>query len=129
MPASVRVIGEDAAFASMARNAERIQSGAETVARGTADRVLSSVAANVHVESGALRGSLTTLAVERGHAVAYDGSAAYAGWIEFGGTRGRAYVTGGRWLFPMGTRAEGAFTSALVQDAKRQIASYPWPNP
>jgi hypothetical protein len=129
MSETVIVHGEDAAFAALRRNVEEIQTGAEAIARSTADDVLSTVMGSVPVESGTLRNSLTTLVVEGGSSVAYDGSAAYAGWIEFGGTRGRAYVGGGRWLFPIGQRAAHAFQAALEQDAARQIASYPWPSP
>lgn len=129
MSEAVRIVGEDAAYASLARNVEQIATGADAIAAQTADRVLSRVAGMVPVDSGDLRASLTTLVVENGHAVAYDGSAVYAGWIEFGGTRGRAYVSGGRWLFPTGEKETGAFVAALNQDAQRQIASYPWPKP
>jgi phage gpG-like protein len=108
---------------------DEIRAGAESIARSTADQVLSTVAGSVPVQSGNLRGSLTTLVVEGGSSVAYDGSARYAGWIEFGGTRGRAYVTGGRWLFPIGQRSERAFVAALEQDASRQIGNFPWPRP
>jgi|SRR5215471_9210834 len=129
MSQTVIVHGEDAAFAALRRNVEEIRAGAESIARSTADEVLSTVQAQVPVESGTMRGSLTTLVVEGGASVAYDGSARYAGWVEFGGTRGRAYVGSGRWLFPTGQRAANAFVAALQMDASRQIANYPWPSP
>lgn len=56
----------------------------------------------VPVRSGALRDSIRAVSTQREGRVlmGYEARVPYAGWIDFGGTRGRPYVKGGRVLFP-----------------------------
>ena len=63
------------------------------------------------------------------------GRLAYAGWIEFGGTRrrphpsARQFVSAGRFLFPA-ARGRAAQTARAYEDAlQRGLDSLPWTNP
>ena len=53
----------------------------------------------------------------------------YAGWVEFGGTRGRPYVPGGRYLVPTALAAESDLKGAGDRAAKDEIRGFPWPKP
>jgi hypothetical protein len=54
---------------------------------------------------------------------------AYAGWIEFGGTRGRPYFPEGRYLFPTALEAEAEIVAAGEQAANKEIGAMRWPSP
>lgn len=53
----------------------------------------------------------------------------YAGWVEFGGTRGRPYVPGGRFLVPTALAAESDLKGAGERAATDEIRGFRWPNP
>jgi hypothetical protein len=53
-------------------------------------------------------------------------STVYAGWIEFGGTRGRPYVAQGRFLMPV-VRASGSTVGIELQNTtNRTIGGFSW---
>lgn len=60
---------------------------------------------------------------------AWKSSVPYLGWIEFGGTRGRPYVPGGRFIYPVGLEADGELKAAGVKTAINEIRGFRWPNP
>jgi hypothetical protein len=121
------VVGADEAFRDLARVVDRIGAAAEVEARRAGERLVSLVVPKVPRQTGRLAGSLTVDVLEGGAAAGYDGTAEYAGWIEFGGSHGRPYVDGGRYLYP--TADPDAFVRALEASATDTIARYPWSKP
>lgn len=89
-----------------------------------------SVRARVPVDTGALRSSVAT-GKSGGHA---SGSAflgmgeglPYAGWIEYGGTRGRPYVEQGRYVYPAAQEVERVLGDAMGRATENEIRRYPW---
>jgi hypothetical protein len=53
----------------------------------------------------------------------------YAGWIEFGGSRGRDFVPEGRYLWPTVLQQEDEFAAFAADVATDTARSYPWPTP
>ena len=53
----------------------------------------------------------------------------YAGWIEFGGTRGRPYVPEGRYLYPTALKASPLAVAAVKSATNDEIKGMRWKNP
>ena len=50
----------------------------------------------------------------------------YAGWIEFGGTRGRPYIGGGRYLYPTAFEMEPQLVAIANETAIVEIRRAKW---
>lgn len=106
----------------------------DTAAEGlgrVADQAGGDVRMQVPYRSGRLAGSVrSALAKSQKKATVRIGARVpYAGWIEFGGTRGRAYVPAGRYLYPTAFKAEGRAIAACEKAAKDEIRGMTWPSP
>lgn len=128
----VRVFG----FAELQTGARGLASKIERDAgRALEDRAASQAAQVVRSRlprlTGALAGSVVTGSDRVGSAfVGLGGEGVpYAGWIEFGGTRGRPYAPSGRYLFPTATDAEPQIVAAASDAASKTIGGYSWPTP
>jgi phage gpG-like protein len=111
-----------------AQLASSIEHSADENLAGTAAAVAGQVAGSVPVVSGTLAGSVTASPGPPASVGIGDG-VPYAGWIEFGGTRGRPYVGTGRYLFP-GVQASEPMVVAAVQAAtETEIKGMTWPTP
>jgi hypothetical protein len=53
----------------------------------------------------------------------------YAGWIEFGGSRGRPLVPEGRYLVGPGEAAFDGYVRRLDQMLDDEVKGFPWPRP
>ena len=111
-----------------AQLATKIEHTATENLAGTAAAVAGQVSGSVPVVSGALAGSVTAspgppVSVSIGDGVPY------AGWIEFGGTRGRPYVGTGRYLFPGVQAAEPLVVAAVQTAAETEIEGMTWQTP
>ena len=53
----------------------------------------------------------------------------YAGWIEYGGTRGREYIPGGRYLVPIAEAAGHTVGRDLERATNDEIRTHRWPPP
>jgi hypothetical protein len=53
----------------------------------------------------------------------------YAGWIEFGGTRGREYVPDGRTLWPTIVETESQFEHYVERATNDSIVNFHWNEP
>jgi phage gpG-like protein len=84
-------------FAACARELDR---EAEDATAKPAAAIRSATASAQPVLSGRLRSSVRVDSIRGGHAVELGAGLAYASWIEFGGSRGRPFVAGGRTLAP-----------------------------
>jgi phage gpG-like protein len=111
-----------------ARLAAEIEHTATENLAGVAAAVAGQVSGSVPVVSGALAGSV---AASPGPPVSVSIGAGlpYAGWVEFGGTRGRPYVGQGRYLFPHVEAAEPLVTEAAQAAAESEIKGMTWQTP
>jgi len=125
--ADVQVVGARDAFRDLERVVERIDRSAALEARKQADRLVSLVVPKVPRVSGRMAASVAVDEIPGGATAGYDGSAPYAGWVEYGGSRGRPYVSGGRYLYP--TVDERDVERALEAVADYEIARYSWSKP
>jgi hypothetical protein len=95
-----------------------------------AARRASATRARVPHRSGRMAASVVSGAGRERAYLGYDGSARYAGWVDFGGTRGRPYVRTGRYLFPTAFAAvESPLEGAGEEAARDEIRRMRWPRP
>ena len=125
--ADVQVVGAREAFRDLERVVEKIDRSATLEARRQAERLVGLVVPKVPRVSGRMAASLAAVDTPGGAAAGYDGSAPYAGWVEYGGSRGRPYVRGGRYLYPTVDASE--VEHALEQVADDEIARFAWSKP
>jgi phage gpG-like protein len=109
---------------------ERIGEHAPERFEEVADKAASAARARVPRRSGALAASVDSSREHEKALVGMGGSdVPYAGWIEFGGTRGRPYIGRGRYLYPVALNAEPMLVAAADKTAKDAIRRQRWPNP
>jgi phage gpG-like protein len=126
----ITFLGVNEAAADMVKVGHLMAADAERIATEYASKTAEATRGRVPVLTGNLRGSLETLAVSGGQSVGYnEGRAPYAGWIEFGGSRGREAVPAGRYLYPVFTGTENDYVAALEQSAVREVNGYRWHKP
>jgi len=101
-------------FAACAREVER--ETADATARSAA-KIRAATASEQPVLSGRLRSSVKVDQVRGGHTVTLGAGLPYAPWIEFGGSRGRPFVSGGRTLQP----ALESNENAVVEEVDRTV--------
>jgi len=77
--------------------------------------------------SGTLAGSVTVDPRQKKNLiVAVMARTPYAGWIEFGGTRGRPMMREGRYLFPVVMGSEPVVDTRLSEEVSKVIGGFPW---
>jgi phage gpG-like protein len=120
-------------FAAGARTVtDHIQALALRNARYVATRRANYARSLVPQVTGRLAGSLTTTPTEEGsNLVMGDAGTPYAGWIEFGGTRGRPYMPEGRYFYPVALEyaAQLEMSKRGESDTKNTIAGFTWQTP
>jgi len=97
--------------------------------RVSAEQTASTVRARVPVRSGALRASVRDVMRGKVGSVTMGAGLPYAGWIEFGGSRGRPKRTRGRFVYPTAKRTERAFIKHCSDAATSEIKGMRWPTP
>jgi phage gpG-like protein len=126
----VEVHGVDELAAGSRRLFDHIESGAEKSFVSTADQVATIIGGKQPVLTGRLAASATAEGIDRGASVGIGGPGVpYAGWIEFGGTRGRPYVPMGRTVYPTAEETKAMFEHAGDKVAAEQIGAMLWPKP
>ena len=125
----VEVVGAAEAYRDLERWAEQLLPYVDKATRDLGDPIAGSVRGQVPFVSGALAGSVEVLDVEGGWAVGMGEDLAYAGWIEFGGSRGRAAVPEGRYLTPTAMAAQADYERQAAGAAEQSIAKFPWTTP
>jgi phage gpG-like protein len=109
---------------------EHIDEHAKTAFRSTADQVATLIGRKQPRLTGRLAASATASGTDKGADVGIGGPGVpYAGWIEFGGTRGRPYVSQGRTVYPTAEASKHLFEQAGEQAAREQIGVMVWPKP
>lgn len=76
--------------------------------------------------SGALAQSVHVDQTQRQMFVDIIAQKPYAAWIEFGGTRGRARIAEGRFLFPTVRGSSGQMKSKLDASTRKTIGGFKW---
>lgn len=128
----VTVYGLDEFAKGTRKLVDNIDDGADNAFGSVADQVAATVRGSVPHQSGRLAGSVTTGGglFREGATVGMGGfGVAYAGWIDYGGTRGRAYVRSGRYLYPAAHAAESTCKRAGEDCARDEIRRMHWPRP
>jgi len=97
--------------------------------RVSAEQTAATVRSRVPVRSGALRASVRDVMRGKVGRVEMGAGLPYAGWIEFGGTRGRKRVRRGRYEYPTAKRTERAFIKHCETAATSEIKGARWPTP
>ena len=126
---AVKVFGFDELVAGTRQLAANIEKRAHRELQRTAQERANLVRATVPRVTGHLAGSVTVADMSGGLVAAGIGDGVpYAGWIEFGGTRGRTYMPEGRYFYPVMRDEQG-----LERDADRytteEIKGMRWPTP
>ena len=106
-----------------------IDDGAGKAFVSTADQVATLIRARQPVDTGKLAASAGAEPADHGASVTLGDGVPYAGWIEFGGTRGRAYVPEGRTVYPTAEESKSMFERTGDKVARAQIGTMLWPKP
>lgn len=124
----VRIVGADEAARDMRAWCDQVGPTVDAASRGFAG----TVAARVHppVLTGALAASVGLLeTIEPGQGIQEGAGLDYAGWIEFGGSRGRPAIPEGRYLYPTARSAENEFYALAETTAEQSVGRFPWSTP
>jgi hypothetical protein len=127
----VKIYGTRELASGSRRLFENIGTAADREFRTTADQVASLVRGRVPRLTGRLASSVVGEPVgESGSTMVGMGEGLlYAGWIEFGGGHGRAYIDSGRYLTPVATNAGPLLKRAGETAANNEIRRMLWPTP
>ena len=136
MTTDVQIVGADQLRADLTRLAQ--PGGAfDQATRTAADRVLEPRAATTrsvvpHV-SGAMAASIHVTPQPFGAVLSEGDGVAYAGWVDFGGTRpqggDRSYLPEGRYLFPSVGDLEPPAVAAYNTALQTAIDTFGWSHP
>ena len=126
---SVQFVGADTAGRDIRRWADELGPAVVNKANSLADTVRSQVQAEVPVVTGTLAASVTVIEDTQGIGVSIGDGVPYAGWIEFGGSRGRDLVPEGRYLYPTALAAEPDYLSLAADVADDTARRFPWSTP
>jgi hypothetical protein len=122
------VIGLDEAARDMEKWAKEVGPEVEKGTRDLAGQIADRVSNRVPVLTGTLSSSVEVVDIS-GEEVAIGDGVEYAGWIEFGGSRGRALVPEGRYLYPTALEFEEEFGAAASDIAEQSAERFSWSTP
>lgn len=123
---NVTFVGGPEAMEDMRRWASQVAPAVAHAADPFAARVVDAVAGKVPYLSGQLAGSVESSSDDEGVEVSMGDGVDYAGWIEFGGTRGRPYVPDGRYLYPTALAAQDEFATVAGDAATDTAGRFAW---
>jgi phage gpG-like protein len=122
----VQILGLDELVTGSRRLFGQIEKGADKRFARVAERRARIARGSIPRVSGALAGSVSNEKSD----VLFGGDLPYAGWVEFGGDRGRPYMPEGRYFYPVTTQnAESELEHEGTIDAQNQTRGFPWPSP
>jgi hypothetical protein len=129
--ATIEAVGGPQAAADLRRWADQLPAEVTKASGPFAEQVADSVRARVPVLTGTLAGSVTSGPAEgdEGVEVSMGAGVVYAGWIEFGGSRGREYIPEGRYVYPTALEPEEQFAQAASEAADHSIERFSWSTP
>jgi hypothetical protein len=125
----VEFIGADAAMNDLRRWAEQLRPEIDKAVAPLGDRIANIVRSRVPRKSGALAGSVDAHAVDDGIELSMGDGLNYAGWIEFGGSRGREYYPKGRYLYQSMLEQEDEFNQLAATTAADSVGRFAWSTP
>lgn len=125
---AIKVRGFPELAAGTEQLAKNVDAATQQRYRAAADTVAGRVRSAVPHRSGAMAGSV---GVQPGPpvGVGYLGGVPYAGWVDFGGGHGRAYIGSGRYLYPAVQDSEPVVLAAAEQAAQAEVKGMRWPTP
>jgi len=129
MPEAVEFVGVDPALSDMTRWADQVGPAVVKASRQLADRVAWTTRDKVPVLTGTLAWSVEVDDDELGVSVGIGDGVIYAGWIEFGGSRGRAYIPEGRYLYPTAVAGESDYQQLASDTAVDTAERFSWSTP
>lgn len=121
------VTNADQAAADLAGWAKTLEPAVYKDVGPLADLIVKTGRDVVPVVSGDLRASIEARQTAQGLDVV--GGVDYAGWVNFGGSRGRPYVDEGRYLYPELVAHPDELETALNAEVQTSINRYPWTKP
>jgi len=128
--ADVQFVGGPEAAQDLRRWASELAPAVAKAGEGFAARVADQVRGRVPVLTGRLAGSVEIAPVEEDALGAQIGEGVpYAGWIEFGGSRGRPFIPEGRYLYPTALDNQDEFASMAADAASETVARFSWSMP
>lgn len=126
----IELVGAAQAAADLRRWGAQLGPAVGEKAEPFGHRVADTTRGRVPHISGRLAGSIESTRDEpEAVAVGYDGSVPYDGWVEFGGTRGRPYVSEGRYLYPTAEEMADDFERVATDAANDSVRSFHWSTP
>jgi len=128
----VEIVGGPQAMADLRRWADQVGPAVAKAAAPFAERVADTVRNRVPVLTGQLAGSVEASTDDEagpGVTVVMGDGVPYAGWIEFGGSRGRPYVPEGRYLYPSAAAATDEYAQVASDAATDTVGRFPWSTP
>ena len=127
---TTKVYGLDELARGMRDLAGEIDTAAENELETVAAQTAAEIRGKVPRLTGRLAGSVTSSGgLFSSAATVSMGGLPYAGWIEFGGSRGRPFVADGRFVLPTAEDNEGLAERAGEKAARNQIRRQRWPRP
>lgn len=126
-PVEVEVRGEIQLITGSRRLVNQIDDQARRRFLAVADQAAGNVNAKVPRVTGRLAGSITIEPTERSALLRMGRGVPYAGWIEFGGTRGRPFVKRGRYVYPTALATQPQAVEAARYAADETIEGFAWP--
>jgi len=129
--AQVKVVGFDELVSGSLDLAERVVKSATDEFGHVAESRAAAARARVPHVTGRMAAAIVGQVVnERAHVGIPDRTQVpYAGWVEFGGTRGRPYYPQGRYIFPVGLSADAQLVVTGSAVARREIGETRWKTP
>jgi hypothetical protein len=126
---SIQFLGLQQAYLEMELWSVELGAAIEAAGQNFGEFVADVVRAEVPVVTGTLAGSVRSEAIPAGVSVSIGEDVPYAGWIEFGGTRGREWIPEGRYLYPTARAAEPEWAVLAIETANETARSFPWSIP
>jgi ribosomal protein L4 len=130
-PFRVEVRGVDELVAALPRYENHVWTAAKAAARVAAEHTSDQTQARLPRRSGRLAGSVRVAKRKGSRQRVSMGKARvpYAGFIEFGGIRGRPFMREGRYLFPASERSKDLFLRVATQETAKATRGFRWPRP
>lgn len=125
----IELIGADAAMADIRRWADQLAPEVTKATVPFGERVAGIVRGRVPVLTGTLASTVESQEADDGVELSMGDDVDYASWIEFGGSRGRAYIPEGRYLFPTMQDNEDEFERLADDTATKSVGSFAWSTP
>src|SRR5262249_55413221 len=122
-------VGAPEAMADLRRWADQVGPAVQRASEPFAIRVADRVRSKVPVLTGRLAGSVQSGEVDDGAEVKMGEGVVYAGWIEFGGSRGRPYVPEGRYVYPTALAAQDEFAPLAASASSDSVGRFSWSTP